>query len=178
MKMEILLEPTSNKLLVGDLCDSTRIKLVSTGKKRCYERSHKGVKASANSDIVYFFTSAQDGDPLQDDVRLCLADDLKKAQDHNQRQVNDESKDHYPKPIENQAPLVVTMDDNPTMAQLLEKGATTVGYEDAIVVPEITADNFELKQDHFYDEVPERPEYVGKAYAFPIFPRGCCPDLA
>ncbi|GKD41350.1 hypothetical protein Tco_1261557 [Tanacetum coccineum] len=69
MKMEILLEPTSNKLLVGDLCDSTRIKLVSTGKKRCYERSHKGVKASANSDIVYFFTSAQDGDPLQDDKK-------------------------------------------------------------------------------------------------------------
>ncbi|GJS20479.1 hypothetical protein Tco_0449111 [Tanacetum coccineum] len=32
-----------------------------------YERSHKGVKASANSDIVYFFTSPQDGDPLQDD---------------------------------------------------------------------------------------------------------------
>ncbi|GJW37208.1 retrovirus-related pol polyprotein from transposon TNT 1-94 [Tanacetum coccineum] len=62
-----------------------------------YERSHKGVKASANSDIVYFFTSAQDGDPLQDDVRLCLGDDLKKAQDHNQRQVKDESKDHYPK---------------------------------------------------------------------------------
>ncbi|GKB63443.1 hypothetical protein Tco_0919629, partial [Tanacetum coccineum] len=46
-----------------------------------YERSHKGVKAFANSDIVYFFTSAQDGDPLQDDVRLCLGDDLKKAQD-------------------------------------------------------------------------------------------------
>ncbi|GJV92246.1 reverse transcriptase domain-containing protein [Tanacetum coccineum] len=62
-----------------------------------YERPHKGVKASANSDIVYFFTSAQDGDPLQDDVRLCLGDDLKKAQDHNQRQVKDESKDLYPK---------------------------------------------------------------------------------
>ncbi|GJX47977.1 hypothetical protein Tco_0273167 [Tanacetum coccineum] len=62
------------------------------------------------------------------------------------------------------------MDDTRTMAQLLE--APTVGYEDAIVVPEITADNFELKHDHFYDEVPERPEYVGKAYAFPIFPRG------
>ncbi|GJS51125.1 hypothetical protein Tco_0624487 [Tanacetum coccineum] len=43
-----------------------------------YERPHKGVKASANSDIMYFFTSAQDGDPLQDDVRLCLDDDLKK----------------------------------------------------------------------------------------------------
>ncbi|GKE25739.1 hypothetical protein Tco_1441123, partial [Tanacetum coccineum] len=41
--------------------------------------------------------NAQDGDPLQDDVRLCLGDDLKKAQDHNQRQVKDESKDHYPK---------------------------------------------------------------------------------
>ncbi|GKA47844.1 integrase, catalytic region, zinc finger, CCHC-type containing protein [Tanacetum coccineum] len=38
---------------------------------------------------------------------------------------------------------VVTMDDNRTMAQLLE--APIVGYEDAIVVPEITADNFELK---------------------------------
>ncbi|GJS16889.1 hypothetical protein Tco_0411361 [Tanacetum coccineum] len=33
MKMEILLEPTLNKLLVGDLCDSTRIKLVSTRKE-------------------------------------------------------------------------------------------------------------------------------------------------
>nr|GEU83132.1 hypothetical protein [Tanacetum cinerariifolium] len=32
--MEILLEPTSNKLMVGDLCDSMRIKLVTTGKKR------------------------------------------------------------------------------------------------------------------------------------------------
>ncbi|GJY16219.1 reverse transcriptase domain-containing protein [Tanacetum coccineum] len=73
-------------------------------------------------------------------------------------------------PIENPAPPVVTMDDTRTMAQLLE--APTEGYEDAIVVPEITADNFELKHDHFYDEVPKRPEYVGKAYAFPIFPRG------
>ncbi|GKD45293.1 hypothetical protein Tco_1269938 [Tanacetum coccineum] len=46
-------------------------------------------------------------------------------------------------PIENQVPPVVTMDDNRTMAQLLE--APTVGYEDAIVVPKITAENFELK---------------------------------
>ncbi|GJW42272.1 reverse transcriptase domain-containing protein [Tanacetum coccineum] len=35
------------------------------------------------------------------------------------------------------------MADNRTMAQLLE--APTEGYEDAIIVPEITADNFELK---------------------------------
>ncbi|GKE68237.1 hypothetical protein Tco_1526309, partial [Tanacetum coccineum] len=69
-------------------------------------------------------------------------------------------------PIKNQAPPIVTMDDTRTMAQLLE--APTAGYEDAIVVPEITADNFELKHDHFYDEVLERPEYVGKAYAFLI----------
>ncbi|GJR97447.1 hypothetical protein Tco_0269621, partial [Tanacetum coccineum] len=46
-------------------------------------------------------------------------------------------------PIDNQAPPVVTMADNRTMAQLLE--APTEGYEDAIVVLTITADNFELK---------------------------------
>ncbi|GKB10593.1 hypothetical protein Tco_0844516 [Tanacetum coccineum] len=54
--------------------------------KQALGRPHKGVKASANSDVMYSFTSAQDGDPLQDDVRLCLGDDLKKAQDHSQRQ--------------------------------------------------------------------------------------------
>ncbi|GJZ60523.1 hypothetical protein Tco_0616339 [Tanacetum coccineum] len=53
-----------------------------------YSQPHKGVKASANSDVKYSFTSAQDGNPLQDDVRLCLGDDLKKAQDHCQRQAN------------------------------------------------------------------------------------------
>ncbi|GJX66237.1 reverse transcriptase domain-containing protein, partial [Tanacetum coccineum] len=41
-------------------------------------------------------------------------------------------------PIENQAPPVVTMDDTRTMAQLLEAPTE-------IIVPEITADNFELK---------------------------------
>nr|GFB13652.1 reverse transcriptase domain-containing protein [Tanacetum cinerariifolium] len=35
------------------------------------------------------------------------------------------------------------MADNRTMAQLLQ--APTEGYEDAIVIPEITAKNFELK---------------------------------
>ncbi|GKA95624.1 reverse transcriptase domain-containing protein [Tanacetum coccineum] len=45
-------------------------------------------------------------------------------------------------PIENQS-IGVTMADNRTTTQLLE--APTEGYEDAIVVPEITADNFELK---------------------------------
>ncbi|GKC23210.1 reverse transcriptase domain-containing protein [Tanacetum coccineum] len=46
-------------------------------------------------------------------------------------------------PINNPAPPIVTMADNRTMAQLHQ--APTEGYEDAIVVPEIIADNFELK---------------------------------
>nr|GEY15560.1 reverse transcriptase domain-containing protein [Tanacetum cinerariifolium] len=41
------------------------------------------------------------------------------------------------------SPPIVTMADQRTMAQLLQ--ARTEGYEDAIVVPAITADNFELK---------------------------------
>nr|GEX37676.1 reverse transcriptase domain-containing protein [Tanacetum cinerariifolium] len=41
------------------------------------------------------------------------------------------------------SPPIVTMVDQCTMAQLLQ--APTEGYEDAIVVPAITADNFELK---------------------------------
>nr|GFA74917.1 hypothetical protein [Tanacetum cinerariifolium] len=40
-------------------------------------------------------------------------------------------------------PSEVSMVDNRTMAQLLQ--APTVGYEDAIVIPEIAATNFELK---------------------------------
>ncbi|GJU35937.1 hypothetical protein Tco_1184291 [Tanacetum coccineum] len=39
MTMEILLDPTSNKLMVGDLCDSIRIKVVTTGKKRRFYTS-------------------------------------------------------------------------------------------------------------------------------------------
>ncbi|GJY63905.1 hypothetical protein Tco_0465365 [Tanacetum coccineum] len=54
-----------------------------------YSQFLRCVKASANSDVKYSFTSAQDGNPLQDDVRLCLGDDLKKAQDHCQRQAGD-----------------------------------------------------------------------------------------
>nr|GEU71629.1 reverse transcriptase domain-containing protein [Tanacetum cinerariifolium] len=45
--------------------------------------------------------------------------------------------------LEELSPPVVTMANQHTMAQLLQ--APTEGYEDAIVVPAITADNFELK---------------------------------
>ncbi|GJW56967.1 hypothetical protein Tco_0103698 [Tanacetum coccineum] len=65
------------------------------------------------------------------------------------------------KPIENQAPPVVTMDDNRTMAQLLE--APTEGYEDAIVVPEITADNFELKHGSLPSNTVANPKSDLKA---------------
>nr|GEU64274.1 reverse transcriptase domain-containing protein [Tanacetum cinerariifolium] len=46
--------------------------------------------------------------------------------------------------LEEHSPPVVTMADQCTMAQLLQ--APIEGYEDAIVVPAITADNFELKR--------------------------------
>nr|GEX40176.1 reverse transcriptase domain-containing protein [Tanacetum cinerariifolium] len=45
--------------------------------------------------------------------------------------------------IDELSPPIVMMADQRTMAQLLQ--APTGGYEDAIVVPAITADNFELK---------------------------------
>nr|GEU58140.1 reverse transcriptase domain-containing protein [Tanacetum cinerariifolium] len=45
--------------------------------------------------------------------------------------------------LEELSPPIVTMADQRTMAQLLQ--APIEGYEDAIVVPSITADNFELK---------------------------------
>nr|GEY15951.1 reverse transcriptase domain-containing protein [Tanacetum cinerariifolium] len=47
--------------------------------------------------------------------------------------------------IDELSPPIVTMADQRTMAQLLQ--ASIEGYEDAIVVPAITADNFELKHD-------------------------------
>nr|GEU35238.1 reverse transcriptase domain-containing protein [Tanacetum cinerariifolium] len=48
------------------------------------------------------------------------------------------------------SPPVVMMADQRTMAQLLQ--APTEGYEDAIVVPAITADNFELKHARIWLE--------------------------
>nr|GEV72853.1 reverse transcriptase domain-containing protein [Tanacetum cinerariifolium] len=45
--------------------------------------------------------------------------------------------------LDDLSPPIVTMADQRTMAQFLQ--APTEGYEDAIVVPAITADNFKLK---------------------------------
>ncbi|GKC22031.1 hypothetical protein Tco_1024181, partial [Tanacetum coccineum] len=77
-----LLEPNIKQALGGELA-ILQNQTGSTGKNTMVS------KLPANSDVKYFFTSAQDGDPSQDDVRLCLGDDLKKAQDHSQRQAGD-----------------------------------------------------------------------------------------
>ncbi|GJR42784.1 hypothetical protein Tco_1310887 [Tanacetum coccineum] len=60
---------------------------VSDHLKMEMEMEIPSVKASANSDIIFFFTSAQDGNKLLDDERLSLADDLKKAHDQNQNNI-------------------------------------------------------------------------------------------
>nr|GEZ04474.1 reverse transcriptase domain-containing protein [Tanacetum cinerariifolium] len=52
--------------------------------------------------------------------------------------------------VEPEIRTIVEMTDNRTMAQMLQ--APIEGYEDAIVVPQINANNFELKQTH--PEVP------------------------
>nr|GFC12525.1 reverse transcriptase domain-containing protein [Tanacetum cinerariifolium] len=106
--------------------------------------------------------------------------------------------------LEELSPPIVTMVDQRTMAQFLQ--APTEGYEDAIVVPTIIADNFELKHGlltlvqnkQFFGHDKEDPHahvrYFNKITStlkfpnvsntsiklmlFPFFPRGCNPDLA
>ena len=58
MKMEILLEPTSNKLLVGDMWDPSWIKLVTTGKKR-WGDSHLNQTCSRKWIDGYFWKTFQ-----------------------------------------------------------------------------------------------------------------------
>nr|GEX25985.1 retrovirus-related Pol polyprotein from transposon TNT 1-94 [Tanacetum cinerariifolium] len=55
-------------------------------------------------------------------------------------------------------PPEVPMADNQTMAQLLQ--APTVGYEDAIVIPEIAATNFELKHGLINLDGPFQPKTI------------------
>ncbi|GKF72349.1 hypothetical protein Tco_0208463 [Tanacetum coccineum] len=63
------------------------------------------------------------------------------ARKHRQQQVRQTSVESPN--LEKPNPPIVMMEDNRTMAQLLK--APTEGYEDAIVVPEINANNFEIK---------------------------------
>ncbi|GKC97778.1 hypothetical protein Tco_1168053, partial [Tanacetum coccineum] len=105
MKMEILLEPTSNKLMVGDsdghtLEDPTLILEILS--RRFFLRLNladhrfnikvKGTSRTTNNQAFTIkkgmsmpvqMSQAQDGErPQTDDQRLDLADDLKEAQDH------------------------------------------------------------------------------------------------
>ncbi|GJX46215.1 hypothetical protein Tco_0271405 [Tanacetum coccineum] len=90
MTMEILLESTSNKLLVvKEFQERCLIQAFKTKKQQQYE--HGGLKV----------TSTQDGKRSQDDdSRLCLTDDLKKLKDHMQVKLKGtssslKSKDRY-----------------------------------------------------------------------------------
>ncbi|GKB60449.1 hypothetical protein Tco_0916635 [Tanacetum coccineum] len=144
MKMEILLEPTSNKLLVGYLKD---------GDGDGNSQPHKGVKASANSDVMYFFTSAQDGDPSQDDVRLCLGDDLKKAQDH----IKPSTSASGPQPSSNTKKDMILQTQSSTQKNKVEvhprQVKSSLKNKDHVVAPKGTAHvqhsklnaNYELK---------------------------------
>ncbi|GJT73755.1 reverse transcriptase domain-containing protein [Tanacetum coccineum] len=61
------------------------------------------------------------------------------------------------------------MADNRIMAQLLQ--APTEGYEDTIVVPAITADNFELKHGQVYQpQINQPPTFQAPAYQAPVPP--------
>ncbi|GJW45246.1 hypothetical protein Tco_0074045 [Tanacetum coccineum] len=71
VSMEILLEQTSNKLMVGDLCHSARIKLVITGKKRWCDSiriklvpEHVEFDESNANVLERFYTLA--GNPVKD----------------------------------------------------------------------------------------------------------------
>ncbi|GJV46045.1 hypothetical protein Tco_1430581 [Tanacetum coccineum] len=97
---------SSSRYLVGALVRFYKTQLVSTGKKkRCDDAFYVNQTCTsiridgsfkdgdgdgdtqwsmASANYVSFFTSAQDGNRLLDDERLSLADDLKKAHDHNQ----------------------------------------------------------------------------------------------
>nr|GEX25715.1 hypothetical protein [Tanacetum cinerariifolium] len=63
--------------------------------------------------------------------------------------------------VEPEFRTIIEMADNRTMAQMLQ--APIEGYEDAIVVPTINANNFKLKQTH-----PEVPNTTIKLLLFPF----------
>ncbi|GKA94784.1 reverse transcriptase domain-containing protein [Tanacetum coccineum] len=69
-------------------------------------------------------------------------------------------------PIENQAPPVVTMADQRTMAQLLQ--APTEGYEDAIVVPAIPRTTLSLNMITSTLKFPNVPNTSIKLMLFPF----------
>nr|GEU82404.1 hypothetical protein [Tanacetum cinerariifolium] len=71
------------------------------------------------------------------------------------------SRKHTSNIVEPEIRTIVEMADNRTMAQMLQ--APIEGYEDAIVVPPINANKFELKQTHL-----EVPNTTIKLFLFPF----------
>nr|GEZ92952.1 reverse transcriptase domain-containing protein [Tanacetum cinerariifolium] len=67
------------------------------------------------------------------------------------------------------------MADNRTMAQLLQE--PTEWYEDAIVIPEIAVNNFELKHG-LINLGPKCAKFIDQAYAFFVLARGGNQNLA
>ncbi|GKA03266.1 hypothetical protein Tco_0676047 [Tanacetum coccineum] len=111
-------------------------------------QDYKGKEISKTNNTTTESASEEDSDPEQahKDKDNCMRT---RSQSRNLNRQQQQAPPDFvepfnlEEPIENPAPPIVTMDDNRIMAQLLE--APTEGYEDAIVVLEITADNFELK---------------------------------
>ncbi|GJV10000.1 hypothetical protein Tco_1351541, partial [Tanacetum coccineum] len=102
MKMEILLEPTSNKLMVGDLCDSIRIKHVTTGKKQCETVTHwftlimlAALRRSGNENMLsrssWIQRILKDGGEAQledKDSTICKLKDIIKSMREKSKEVN------------------------------------------------------------------------------------------
>ncbi|GKE36847.1 hypothetical protein Tco_1460252 [Tanacetum coccineum] len=74
-------------------------------------------------------------------------------------------------PIENQAPLVVTMSDNRTMAHYSKHPPRVIRMQSLFPRSPRTTLSLSMvcslslfQQDYFYDEVPERPEYADETF--------------
>ncbi|GKB34226.1 reverse transcriptase domain-containing protein, partial [Tanacetum coccineum] len=119
----------------------TAKKIAALARQRALEKDRQTPFSAATQEARFHYYGGK-----LDDITMCMRTrSQSRNSNRQQQQVNPTFVEPFNlvEPIENQVPLVVTMDDNRTMAHLLK--APTVGYEDAIVVPEITADNFELK---------------------------------
>nr|GFB52145.1 reverse transcriptase domain-containing protein [Tanacetum cinerariifolium] len=120
----------------------------------------KGLKSHKRA-IAWKLSNIQGINPKFCTHKILMEEDYKPAVQH-QRRVNPKIHDVIKKEVEKlldagliypisnspwvspkNPPPEVPMADNQTMAKLLQ--APTEGYEDAIVIPEITANNFELK---------------------------------
>ncbi|GJX93744.1 hypothetical protein Tco_0348330 [Tanacetum coccineum] len=142
MKMEILLEPASNKLLVGLLrASDKRLESASFSESSNYPSSFSSSRGSSR--IGSSFESFN----IELPVVFLFMRTRSQARNHNRRQ-QQQTPPVVVEPFDLEEPIIdqniVTMADNRTMAQMLQ--APIEGYEDAIVVPPINANNFELKQ--------------------------------